>query len=61
VQFYLYALIFLVFDIESLFLYPWAVVFRDAGVLGLAEALLFVGLLGLGWLYAWKRRALEWE
>ena len=61
IQFYLFALIFLVFDVEALFLFPWAVVFRDAGWLGFAEMLVFLGVLVLGWGYAWRTRALEWE
>lgn len=61
IQFYLYALIFLVFEVEALFLYPWAVVFREVGLIGLVEMLVFIGLLLLAWLYAWRHRALEWE
>ncbi|MEK7765324.1 MAG: NADH-quinone oxidoreductase subunit A [bacterium] len=61
IQFYMYGLNFLVFDIEALFLFPWAVVFKLAGPLGLLEMLVFIGLLVLGWLYAWKQGALEWE
>ena len=61
IQFYLYALIFLVFDVEALFLYPWAVVFREAGMTGFMEVIAFIGLLLLAWAYAWKHDALEWE
>lgn len=61
IQFYLYALVFLVFEVEALFLYPWAVVFREVGIVGLVEMLVFIGLLLLAWLYAWRHRALEWE
>ena len=61
VQFYLYALIFVVFDVEALFLYPWAVVFREAGLTGFIEVLVFIALLLLAWAYAWRQRALEWE
>lgn len=61
IQFYLYALIFLVFDVESLFLYPWAVVFKEAGMTGFIEVLVFIGLLLIAWAYAWRHRALEWE
>lgn len=61
IQFYFYALIFVIFDVEALFLYPWAVVFKDAGLLGFAEMILFITLLALGWLYAWRERVLEWE
>ncbi len=61
IQFYLYALIFLVFDVEALFLYPWAVVFKEAGIMGFVEVLVFIGLLLVAWAYAWRHRALEWE
>jgi len=61
IQFYMYALIFLVFDVELVFLFPWAVIFREAGLLGLVEMALFLGLLVIGWAYAVKLRALRWE
>ncbi len=61
IQFYLYALIFLVFDVEALFLYPWAVVFKEAGMTGFVEVIVFIGLLLIAWAYAWRHRALEWE
>jgi NADH-quinone oxidoreductase subunit A len=61
VQFYLYALIFLVFDVEALFLFPWAVIFKDAGVAGFVEVLVFIGFLVLAWLYAIRMKALRWE
>ncbi len=61
VRFYLIAMIFILFDIEVVFLYPWAILFRKLGVLGFVEALIFIGILGLGLIYAWKKGALEWE
>jgi len=61
VQFYFFALIFLVFDVEALFLFPWAVIFKDAGWLGFWEMLVFLGVLALGWGFAWRTRSLEWE
>ena len=61
IQFYLYALVFLVFEVESLFLYPWALVYRELGGVGLVEMFVFIGLLVMAWLYAWKHGALEWE
>ena len=61
VQFYLFALVFLVLDVEALFLFPWALIFRDAGMLGFGEMLVFIGVLLLGWAFAWKVRAMEWE
>ncbi len=60
VHFYLIAVLFIVFDIEAVFLYPWAVVLRWLGVFGLVEMALFIGVLLLGLLYAWRKGALEW-
>jgi NADH-quinone oxidoreductase subunit A len=65
VKFYLVALLFIVFDVETVFLYPWAVVFRDAleaqGVTLLVVMGIFVALLGLGLLYEWRKGGLEWD
>lgn len=61
IRFYLFALLFVVFDVESLFLFPWAVVFRSLGWLGFAEMVVFIGVLALGLIYTWKRGALRWE
>ena len=61
VHFYLIAVLFILFDIEIVFLLPWAVVFRDLGVVGLIEMVVFVLILGVGLIYAWKKGALEWE
>jgi NADH-quinone oxidoreductase subunit A len=61
VRFYLVAILFIVFDVEVVFMYPWAIVFRDLGVPGLLEMLVFVAILGLGFAYVWKRGALEWD
>src|SRR5258706_15822385 len=55
VRFYLTAILFLVFDVEIVFLYPWAVELRRLGVYGLVEVLFFVGILGVGLIYAWQR------
>jgi NADH-quinone oxidoreductase subunit A len=60
-HYYLFALLFVVFDVEAAFLFPWAVAFRKIGPYAVAEMLLFVVLLGLGLAYAWRRGALEWE
>lgn len=60
VGYYLFGLLFLVFDVEAAFLYPWAVAFRDAGLVGLVEALIFLLVLIIGLVYAWKKSALEW-
>jgi NADH:ubiquinone oxidoreductase subunit 3 (subunit A) len=60
VQYYLYALVFVIFDVEVVFLYPWAVVFRQVGLFALAEIALFIGILLVGLAYAWRRGALRW-
>ena len=60
VQYYLYAILFIVFDVEIIFLIPWAVVYRDLGVFGFLEGLFFVLVLASGLLYAWKKGALDW-
>lgn len=61
VRFYLVAILFLLFDVEVVFIFPWAVVFRDLGVAGFAPMLLFLLVLAYGLLYVWKRGALEWD
>lgn len=61
VKFYLVALIFILFDIETVFLIPWALAYRQLGTAGLVEMLLFVLVLGIGLYYVYKRGALEWE
>lgn len=59
--YFLYALVFVVFDIETVFLYPWAVKFGALGAFALAEMFVFVGILTLGLWYAWKKGALTWK
>jgi NADH-quinone oxidoreductase subunit A len=61
VGYYLFAILFLLFDIEVAFLVPWAVVFKELGTVALVEILVFLSILGLGLVYAWKKRALRWE
>jgi NADH-quinone oxidoreductase subunit A len=61
VKFYLVAILFIVFDIEVVFMYPWAVVYRSLGWFGLAEMAVFVAILGVGLAYVWRVGALEWE
>jgi NADH-quinone oxidoreductase subunit A len=61
VRYYLIAIMFIVFDLEIAFVFPWAVIFRDLGMLGLIEMAIFLGLLLLGFIYVWKKGALEWE
>src|SRR5918993_280050 len=61
IKFYLTAILFILFDVELVFLYPWAVVFRDLGMLGLTEIVIFLGVLMAGFFYAWDNGALEWQ
>ncbi len=61
VRYYLIAILFIVFDLEIAFVFPWAVIFRSLGMVGLIEMGLFLGLLVLGFVYVWKKGALEWE
>lgn len=61
VGYYLFAILFLLFDIEVAFLVPWAVVFKDMGTVALVEIIIFLFILGLGLMYAWKKGALKWE
>jgi NADH-quinone oxidoreductase subunit A len=61
VRFYLVAILFILFDIETVFLIPWAIEYRGLGVGAFVEVLVFIGTLIIAYLYVWKRRALEWE
>jgi NADH-quinone oxidoreductase subunit A len=61
VKFYLVAVLFILFDIEAVFLYPWAVTFHQLGLYGLIEMALFIVILFVGYVYLLKKRALEWE
>ncbi len=61
VKFYLVAMLFIVFDIETVFLIPWGVAFRQLGLFGLVEMGIFIAILFVGYVYAWKRGALEWD
>nr|WP_255784035.1 NADH-quinone oxidoreductase subunit A [Lysobacter chinensis] len=61
VRYYLIAIQFIIFDLEIIFIVPWATVFRELGVVGLIEMGLFAGMLLLGFVYVWKKGALEWE
>ena len=60
IGYYIYALIFVIFDIEVIFLYPWAVAYNQLGLFALAEMFVFLGILVAGLAYAWKEGALEW-
>lgn len=60
VRFYIVAMLFLIFDVETIFLFPWAVIYDRLAVFGLVEMLLFIGILVVGYYYAWRKGALEW-
>lgn len=61
VGYYLFAILFLIFDVETVFVFPWAVVMKDVGMAAFIEIVIFFLVLGLGLLYAWKKKALVWE
>jgi NADH-quinone oxidoreductase subunit A len=60
VRFYIVAILFVVFDVETIFLFPWAVQFKQLGAFGFLEMLVFLGILVLGYVWVWKKGALEW-
>jgi NADH:ubiquinone oxidoreductase subunit 3 (subunit A) len=60
VRYYVFALLFLVFDVEAIFLFPWALTFRRLGTSGFVEVLIFIAVLLVGLVYAWRKGALEW-
>ena len=60
-RYYIIAMLFVIFDIEVVFLFPWAVVFKKLGLLGLIEMGLFLAVLIVGYWYAWKKGALDWD
>jgi NADH-quinone oxidoreductase subunit A len=61
VKFYVVAMLFIIFDIETIFLFPWAVGFRRLGLFGLAEMVVFIGLVFVAYVYVWKRGGLDWR
>lgn len=61
VKFYVVAIIFIVFDIEAVFLFPWAVLFRSLGIFGFIEMLFFLAVLTVGLIYVWRKGGLEWD
>ena len=61
VRFYLVAILFIIFDIEVAFLFPWAVAFKTVGALGFWSMMVFLGVLTIGFIYEWKKGALEWD
>ena len=60
VRYYMFALLFVIFDVETIFLYPWAVAYEKLGIIALVEMLIFVAMLMIGLLYAWKKKVLKW-
>ncbi|CAM4152146.1 NADH-quinone oxidoreductase subunit A [Paenibacillus alkaliterrae] len=61
IRYYLFALMFVIFDVETVFLYPWAVAYNKLGLFVLVEMLIFAGMLLIGLLYAWKKKVLKWN
>lgn len=61
VRFYIIAMLFVIFDVEAVFLYPWALVYDKIGLYALIEMLLFIAVLIIGYVYAWKKEAFEWD
>lgn len=61
IRYYMFALVFVIFDVETVFLYPWAVAFSKLGLVAFIEALIFIGILVIGLVYAWRKGALEWS
>nr|WP_221468939.1 NADH-quinone oxidoreductase subunit A [Cohnella thailandensis] len=61
VRYYLYALMFVIFDVETVFLYPWAVAYKQLGLFALFEMVVFVGLLLVGLIYAWRKKVFQWN
>ena len=61
VRFYLVAILFIIFDLEVAFLFPWAVAFGDVGMFGFWSMIIFLGVLTIGFIYEWRKGALEWE
>ena len=61
IKFYMVAILFIVFDVEVVFMYPWAVIFRELGWFGFVEMTVFMGVLAVGLLFAWRKGALDWN
>ena len=61
VRYYLIAVLFILFDVEVIFLLPWAVAFRSLGIFGLIEMFVFIGIMTVAYIYVWKKGALEWD
>ncbi|WP_281883168.1 NADH-quinone oxidoreductase subunit A [Paenibacillus sp. YYML68] len=60
IRYYLFALMFVIFDVETVFLYPWAVAYQQLGLFALVEMIIFISLLIVGLIYAWKKKVLQW-
>lgn len=61
IKYYIYALLFIIFDVETVFLFPWAVAYNKLGLFALVEAFIFIAILFLGLIYAWKKDVLKWQ
>ena len=61
VRYYLFGLLFVIFDVEAVFLYPWAVAYGQLGLFAFVEAVIFINILLVGYLYAWRKGAMEWK
>jgi NADH-quinone oxidoreductase subunit A len=61
VRFYIIAMLFVIFDVEAVFIYPWAIVFDDIGLYAFVEMMLFIAILVVGYVYAWRKNALRWD
>jgi len=61
IRFYVVAMLFIIFDIEAVFLFPWAVIFKELGMFGFIEMMVFIVVLTVGLIYIWRKGALEWE
>ena len=61
VRFYLVSLLFIIFDLEVAFLFPWAIAFKEVGLFGFWSMMIFLGVLTIGFIYEWKKGALEWD
>ncbi|MCM8775612.1 MAG: NADH-quinone oxidoreductase subunit A [Candidatus Omnitrophica bacterium] len=61
IQYYIFALIFVIFDIETIFIYPWAVAFKKLGLFAFVEMVIFISILAIGLVYGWRKKVLEWE
>src|SRR3989304_7663980 len=61
IRFYIIAMLFVIFDVEAVFLYPWAIVFDEIGLYAFVEMMLFIAILGVGYIYAWKKDAFRWD